>query len=96
MIRKRNKIKLSICRVLPIWTIVLFVFSGTGYCGSGDEKTTADPFQTANYLLDFSDYKSGPIDRWLKEKGFKFERDAQHEKIWGQGLIRDLKVSICL
>jgi len=80
VLRKGNKIKLNICRVLPTWTIVLLVFSGTGYCENGDKRTTTKTLQTVNYLLDFSDYKSGPIDSWLKEKGFKFERDAQDRK----------------
>ena len=81
MLKKRKKIKLNIFCVLPIWTIILLAFSATGYCGSGDEKSTTDTFQTVKFLLDFSDYKSGPIDSWLKEKGFKIERDAQDRKM---------------
>jgi len=30
----------------------------------------------ASYVVDFTDYRAGPIDAWLRTKGFKFERDA--------------------
>ncbi len=32
--------------------------------------------QTTIYAVDFTDYRSGSIQAWLKSKGFAFERDA--------------------
>jgi hypothetical protein len=29
------------------------------------------------YAVDFTDYRSGPVDAWLRAKGFAFERDAR-------------------
>lgn len=28
------------------------------------------------FVIDFTDYRSGPVDQWLKSKGFQFQRDA--------------------
>ncbi|MCE9522179.1 MAG: hypothetical protein K8S25_07070, partial [Alphaproteobacteria bacterium] len=32
---------------------------------------------TPSFTVDFTDYRSGPIDAWLRAKGFAFERDAK-------------------
>ena len=39
-----------------------------------------EQFQRGNYLIDFSDYKEGSIDQWLKNKGFKFEQAADDRR----------------
>jgi len=36
-------------------------------------NTTATPF-----TVDFTDYRSGSVDAWLKSKGFQFQRDANN------------------
>jgi hypothetical protein len=33
--------------------------------------------QATIYAVDFTDYRSGPINAWLQAKGFAFERDAK-------------------
>jgi hypothetical protein len=53
-------------------------------------------FQKSNAFIDFSDYESGPVDEWLKEKGFEFQRDAQdrqklHLEVRDEGLILEAK-----
>ena len=37
---------------------------------------------SVNYTVDFTDYQParGPIDAWLKSKGFRFERDASSQR----------------
>ena len=31
------------------------------------------------YVVDFTDYRSGPVDAWLRSKGFQFEQDAKSQ-----------------
>jgi hypothetical protein len=49
-----------------------------------------------SYTVDFTDYQAakGPVDAWLRSKGFKFERDANSQsKIMLQADQRGLAVS---
>jgi hypothetical protein len=45
------------------------------------------------YVVDFTDYRSGSVDDWLRSKGFQFERDAKsQEKIQLRADGRGLEV----
>ena len=55
-----------------------------------------DTFQKVNFMIDFSDYQEGSVEKWLQEKGFQFERDARDRKkldleVGEEGLILDVK-----
>lgn len=39
--------------------------------------STAKAGPTHSFTVDFTDYRGGPIDAWLRGKGFAFERDAK-------------------
>jgi hypothetical protein len=65
-----------------------------------DEKTAVatgnDTFQKVNFIIDFTDYQDGSVEKWLQEKGFEFERDARDHKkldleVGEDGLILDIK-----
>jgi hypothetical protein len=65
-----------------------------------DEKiavaTGNDTFQKVNFIIDFTDYQDGSVEKWLQEKGFEFERDARDRKkldleVGEEGLILDIK-----
>lgn len=47
---------------------------------SNPEKRQDDTFQKVTFLLDFSDYKTGSVERWLRAKGFQFEKDANDRR----------------
>ena len=53
------------------------------------------------HAVNFSDYQDGSIEDWLKEKGFKFERDAKNRDkidldIGDKSLVLDTKpVELC-
>ena len=40
-------------------------------------STTAKASLPVIYAVDFTDYRSGPVNAWLHSKGFAFERDAK-------------------
>jgi hypothetical protein len=44
------------------------------------DKQESGPFKKNNYLIDFSDYREGSIEEWLKDKGFEFEQAAKDRK----------------
>jgi hypothetical protein len=45
------------------------------------------------FVVDFTDYRSGSIDQWLKSKGFEFQRDAKSpDKIALKADARGLEV----
>ncbi len=87
---------LMLLRFITILTVILFGLPGTGFDKSGAADTQADTFQKVNYLIDFSDYETGSIDKWLRTKGFKLERDARDRKkldldVGPNGLIIEAK-----
>lgn len=43
-------------------------------------KQKDDTFQKVNFLVDFSDYSEGAIDKWLEAKGFRFRGAAKNRK----------------
>jgi len=61
-----------------------------------DEAGGQDTFQKVNFMIDFTDYEDGPVEKWLEAKGFQFERDARDRKkldleVGEEGLILDIK-----
>ncbi len=63
-----------------ILSISLFVLSSIGFSAYSAAKKQADTSQKVNVLIDFSDYESGSVEQWLREKGFEFQRDAKNRK----------------
>jgi hypothetical protein len=59
--------------VIAIFAFVL-VCAAFVHTLSGKAKASA----TTLYAVDFTDYASGPVDAWLRAKGFAFERDAKN------------------
>jgi hypothetical protein len=90
--------RLSIRRVndLFILTVIIFLFYSVGlYPLVGDVKAE-DSFQKVNHILDFTDYDHGSVEDWMRDKGFKFERDARDRKkldlnVGEEGLILEAK-----
>ena len=70
---KGMKIKLVFISLL----VLMLVFGSTVYSSAQAEK---DTFQKVNFFIDFSDYSEGSVDKWLREKGFEFRRDARDRK----------------
>ena len=61
-----------------------------------DGATGSDTFQKVNFMIDFSDYQDGSVEKWLEGKGFQFERDARDRKkldleVGEDGLVLDIK-----
>ena len=60
------------------------------------ESMLKDTFQKVNFMIDFSDYEVGSVEKWLEVKGFRFERDARDRKkldleVSERGLILDIR-----
>lgn len=77
-------------------TVMIFVLCSAGLNPGGGDIKAQDSFQKVTYSIDFSDYESGPIDEWLKEKAFEFQRDARDRKklhldVGDEGLILEAK-----
>lgn len=73
--------------------ILLFVFGSIGYSSDQAEK---DTFQKVNFFIDFTDYSEGSVDKWMREKGFEFRRDARDRKkldldVTENGLVVEVK-----
>jgi hypothetical protein len=65
----------------------------------GDKAVEKDTFQKVNFMIDFSDYEDGSVEKWLETKGFQFERDARDRKkldleVGEEGLILDIRKSM--
>jgi hypothetical protein len=81
---------------LAVILIFLFSFTALGFSQSNSQKQEDDTFQKVNYFIDFMDYESGSVEKWLREKGFEFRRDARDRKkldldVDDNGLILDVK-----
>jgi hypothetical protein len=64
--------------------------------GDTDKAGGKDSFQKVNFMIDFTDYENGPVEKWLEAKGFQFERDARDRKklyleVIEEGLILDVR-----
>ena len=85
-------------RIAHLAVILMFLFSFTapGFSQSNSQKKEDDTFQKVNYFIDFMDYESGSVEKWLREKGFEFRRDARDRKkldleVDDNGLVLDVK-----
>ncbi|MCK5418343.1 MAG: hypothetical protein KAI93_07555, partial [Desulfobacterales bacterium] len=69
-------------RIAHLAVILMFLFSFTapGFSQSNSQKKEDDTFQKVNYFIDFMDYESGSVEKWLEAKGFEFRRDARDRK----------------
>ena len=52
------------------------------------ESARADPptyakAGTPAYVIDFSTYRGGPVDKWLETRNYKFEKDAKNRQLLG-------------
>ncbi len=65
---------------ISVLSISLSVLSSIGFYEHSSVTTQADTSQKVNFSIDFSDYESGSVEEWLKEKGFEFQRDARNRK----------------
>ena len=65
---------------ISILSISLFVLSSIGFSAHSAATTQEDTFQKVNFFMDFSDYESGSVEQWLREKGFEFKRDAKNRR----------------
>jgi hypothetical protein len=57
-----------------------------GSTSAASERRRTEPSVSAQkvaYRLDFSDYGGGPVEEWLKAKGFKFEEAAKDQNLLG-------------
>lgn len=55
-----------------------------------------DTFQKVNFMIDFSDYEVGSVEKWLEVKGFQFEREARDRRkldleVSEKGLVLDIR-----
>ena len=76
--------------------VMVIVLCSAGLNPGMGEVKAQDRFQKVIYSIDFSDYHSGPIDEWLKQKAFEFQRDARNRKklhldVGDEGLILEAK-----
>ncbi len=65
---------------ISVLSISLFVLSSIGFFSHSTATKQAGTFQKVNVLIDFSDYESGSVEQWLREKGFEFKRGAKNRK----------------
>lgn len=49
--------------------------------GKGMEKQDSKSVREVNFLIDFSDYPGGAIDKWLESKGFCLDRKARNREL---------------
>ena len=69
----------SIRRIIILAVIIFSLSTADGNTIAAD-SAAIDTFRKVNFFIDFSDYTEGPVDEWLREKGFKFERDAKDRR----------------
>ncbi len=65
---------------ISMLSILLVVLTSIGFAAHSAATTQVDTFQKVNVFIDFSDYESGSVEQWLREKGFEFKKDARNRK----------------
>jgi hypothetical protein len=87
-------------RVLIVLVLALSVFGSAGdFCPVGAQEikpTGNDTSPQVAFLIDFTDYREGSIESWLKAKGFEFKLGANNRRarefdIGEKGLIVEVK-----
>ena len=76
--------ELALCfRRITACALITFAIGGSLRPGGADavEIGRADQSQVPQFTLDFSDYHGGPVEQWLRTKGFTFEKDAKTRKL---------------
>lgn len=58
--------------------VVVLAGGAVGFIYGESEKPPNQDLQNVNSMLDFSDYRNGPVEEWLKAKGFVLEKDAEN------------------
>ena len=76
--------------------ILMFTLNSPSFSQNETQKQESDTFQKVNYFIDFMDYESGSLEKWLEAKGFEFRRDARDRKkldleVGDNGLVLDVK-----
>ncbi|MEE9536011.1 MAG: hypothetical protein V3V51_01090 [Desulfobacterales bacterium] len=76
--------------------ILMFTLNSPSFSQNKAQKQDSDTFQKVNYFIDFMDYESGSLEKWLEAKGFEFRRDARDRKkldleVGDNGLVLDVK-----
>ena len=90
--------RLTACFLILLLTIISNVNPSHSE-GDGDKAGEKDSFQKVNFMIDFTDYEDGSVEKWLEAKGFQFERDARDRKkldleVGEEGLILDIRKSM--
>jgi len=73
------KLRAAQARVLRAMSAYAFgIFAFVLLCAAVAQSLSppAKADQSTIYAVDFTDYRAGPVQAWLKSKGFAFERDA--------------------
>ena len=64
-------------RAIVVFVSMIISLSSHVFAGSGEKNNGV---QKVIFLIDFSDYSEGSVEKWLGEKGFVFERDARDRR----------------
>jgi len=88
-------IRITACFFVVLLTIisnVSLLYSAESANKAGKEDT----FQKIIFIIDFTDYESGSVEKWLEGKGFEFEKDARDRKkldleVSEEGLVLDIR-----
>lgn len=83
-------LNISARRILVI--LIAFV---TAHCLALQRTMAAEALSQSepgkgHFIVNFSDYTGGPVDKWLDVHGFKFEKDAKNRKLLGLSIAKDV------
>lgn len=87
-------------RLAAVFIAFLLTMASSVYSANSEENDNKarekDTFQKVNFLIDFTDYDDGSVEKWLKEKGFHFKGHSKNRKkldleVGEEGLILDIK-----
>jgi hypothetical protein len=70
--------------IVSIFVAFAVVYLGTA--NSGESATKAE-FGNRRFRVDFSGYTGGPAEKWLRMRGFKFEKDAKNRELLGLSIM---------
>lgn len=77
---RRDSPMMRCWRLARMMVFVCCLMQALNVHGLTDQGKKSDGFQKVNFLIDFSDYTEGSVEKWLSGKGFLPERDAKDRR----------------
>ena len=85
------------CAVPVVGVIVAGILCGAAITSDRSAKAAAPAYSgSGRFVIDFSGYTGGPVEKWLQGQGYRFEKDAKNRKLLNLTMVREVRGKIAI